>query len=132
MDQGRVLGCFYVGAHFLGDHTGQVSHLGTMLQYVLAVTGAVFQFAHQMQYFFRYADYPDFPGSIFGGMDDILINFFLRFFNNFFDPSGVYPSVLNQHLQRLPGNFSAHRIKTAEYDITGCVVNHNVDAGGPL
>ncbi len=132
MHQRGIFGNFHIGPDFFSDDAGNMCHFGTMFQHVLAVTGTEFKFAQQFEHFFGNANYADFTGSVFTRPNHGFLDFFLGFFNYFFNTPRVYTAVFEQHFQRLPRNFSPHRIKTAEHYIARRVINHNVHAGGTL
>lgn len=132
VEQGGGLGDAFVGADFVSDHTGDVGHFDGMEQDVLAVAGAEFEFAEEVEQFTRDADDADFAGGVFAGADDFFLDFAFGLSDGFFDGSGVDATVFHEALEGVAGDLAANGVEAREDDHTWGVINEDIDAGGAL
>ena len=66
------------------------------------------------------------------GLDDSLVDFFLRLVDDLLDPSRMNPSVGDKFLERETRHFAPHRIEAGDDDRVRRVVDDDVDSGRQL
>ena len=129
MQQSGALGNLHIGAQLFRHHASEVTDLDGMFERVLPKTRAVAQ-APQRAYQFRMqAGQSGAHHRAFAGQLHLAFHFGLGALDAFFDARGVDAAVFDETLQRLPGDFTAHRVEAGDDYRFRRVVNDQVHAG---
>src|SRR5262245_57424852 len=101
-----------------------------MAQDVLAIAGAITQAAKHGDYRFGNVGEIGFLDSIATNTKQLFIHFLGGLGDQLLDPSRVNAAVLHESLQGHAGDFTADRIKAADHDNPGGIVDDDIDARG--
>ena len=93
VEEAAAAGDCAVEAQLFGDDLAEEANFDGVAQHVLAVAGAVVQLAHSLDDLGVQAAEVDFEGGFFAKLDDLLADFALDLFDDFFDSSGVHAAV---------------------------------------
>ena len=112
VQQAGPFGHIDVHAQLAGQQACQLRYLDRVVEHVLAVAGAVAQPADEFDQFgVDGVDAQLHDGALPLLLDDV-IDIGLGFLHHLLDAGGMDAAVLYQALQRHPGHFAAHRVKT--------------------
>ena len=105
-----------------------MGYLDRVLQYILSIAGAVFQFPQQLYQFGMQPIDTCIKGCRLAFLADCGFHFFSCLFHHFLDTGRVYTSIYNQLFQCQSCNLSPDGIKPGENDCLRRVVNNQVNA----
>ena len=98
----------------------------------MAIAGAEFELAQEMNQLARNTDDADFAGGIFTSANNLFFDFALGLSYGIFDRRRINATVFHQTFKGIAGNLAANWVKTREYHHAWSVVNHNVYTRGTL
>ena len=130
--QARALGHSDVGADLSSQQSGHVAHLNGVVQHVLAVAGAVFHAAQELDELGVEAvdvglEHSPLALGLDGG-----VHLPLGLLHHLLNAGGVDAAVLDELFQRQPGDLPAHRVEAGHGDGLGGIVNDEVHPGEGL
>ena len=99
-----------------------------MIQHILSVAGTVFQASQQFDKLWSQTVDSNGKGCLFAGFLDILLNFFLGFFNHFFDTGRMNPSIIDELFKGDAGNFPAYGVKTGNNNCFRGIIDNQINA----
>src|SRR5690606_25017295 len=117
---------------FGDEYTGDMRGFNRVRMLVLAVAGAEFQPAQQLDNFGMQAMDAGFISRPFAFLADDLLDFGAGVFDQFLDARRVDAAIHHQLGHRAFGDFTAHGVETADRDGLRRVVHHDIDAGRQL
>src|SRR6056297_413485 len=121
-----------VEAQLRRDDARQVRHLDGVLEDVLAVAGAEVHPAEELQQPRLDPDHVRLERGFLAALADVGLHVLLGLVHDLLDPRGVDPSVLDQLVQRQPGDLAPQRVEAGQQHRLGGVVDDQVDAGQRL
>ena len=128
VQQTGALGKRYVRAYFGSHNARKMGNLDGVLQHVLAVAGAVFKSAQQLNKFVMQPVYAAFENGLLARFADLLIHFLARLFNHFLYAARMNTPVHYQLFKRNPRNLPPDRVKARKYNGFRSIVDYQINA----
>ena len=119
-------------AELVGHHRGQLGDLDRVGEHVLAVAGAEAQPAEQLDQLGVHALHAGVEHALLTELDDVAVHLGLGLVVGLLDPGRMDAAVLQQLLEREPGDLAPDPVKAREHHGAGRVVDDEVDAGEVL
>ena len=132
VQQRRAAGGLGGGAELVGHHRRQVRALDGVREHVLAVARAVLQAAQDLDQLGVEAADVGLEGRLLAALDDVALELGLGLVVGLLDPRRVDAPVLQQLLERHPGDLAADAVEAGEDHRVRRVVDDEVDAGEVL
>ena len=107
-----------------------MGNLYGMLQHVLAVAGAVFKSAQQLNKLVMQPVYAAFEYGLLARFAYLHVHFLARLFNHFLYAAGMYAPVHYQLFKRNPCNLPPYGVKARKYNGLRSIVDYQINARG--
>ena len=129
MEKTGPFGQIHIGTDFSGHNPGKVGSINAVLQYILSITGPIFQAAQNFNKVRMDAADTAFHDSLFAGFPDSLVYIFLCLGHHFFNPGRMDTAIFDEAFQRQPCHFTANRIKAGQDDCFRRIIDDEIHAG---
>src|SRR5690606_34106523 len=129
VEQAGAFCLFDIESKFRGHDGAEVCHLARVLEQVLSVRRTEPHAAHHFDELRVKSVNTQIDHGAFANLDDVFFNVFGGLVYNFLYAGRVYPTILNEAVQRQAGDFATYRVEAGDDDGFRCVVDDDLDAG---
>jgi hypothetical protein len=132
MQQSRGLGHVDVGAKLGGERGGNHRGFQRVAEHILAVGGAELETSQELDQVGMQTGDVRLVGDLLPFFSHHLLQLGARLGDDLLDPGGMDAAVLQELVERAPGDLAPHRVEGRDRDRLGRIVDDQVDTGRRL